>query len=210
MLLPPMPLSHPQRSVWLARSSVLVVVVALHLLVLFSHFKQPAAAQTAPKEMSVNIAWAQPVASFSRPQPRQQAAAVVPVVEEVAPLQPAQPPAVAPEPLPAAPVPPVAVQTVADSEPEYKAAYLNNPPPDYPLLARRNGMQGRVVLNVEVLANGLCGQVSVYASSGYALLDMAALRTVKSWRFMPARHGGHMVDKWFMIPVQYSLKDTAA
>jgi protein TonB len=101
----------------------------------------------------------------------------------------------------------VATPVVADTQPDYKAAYLNNPPPSYPLIARRNGLQGRVVLNVEVLANGSSGQVTIQSGSGYAMLDNAALQTVKIWRFIPGRHGGQAVDKWFMIPIQFSLKD---
>ena len=104
---------------------------------------------------------------------------------------------------PAAPV-------IADTEPDYKASYLNNPPPAYPMVARRNGLQGRVVLNVEVLADGICGQINIHKSSGYAMLDNAALQTVRTWRFMPARQAGRAVDKWFMIPIQFYLKDNAA
>lgn len=99
---------------------------------------------------------------------------------------------------------------VADIEPDYKAAYLNNPPPAYPMVARRNGLQGRVTLSVEVLANGSCGQINIHKSSGYAMLDNAALQTVKNWRFAPARQAGQTVDKWFMVPIQFSLKDNTA
>jgi len=103
-----------------------------------------------------------------------------------------------------------AVPAIQDTEPDYKAAYLNNPSPSYPMVARRMGLQGRVVLNVEVLAGGVCGEINIQKSSGYALLDNAALQAVKSWRFMPARQAGHTIDKWFMIPIQFSLKDNAA
>lgn len=116
----------------------------------------------------------------------------------------------APSVAPAAPSIATVAPAVADSEPDYKAAYLNNPPPVYPMVARRNGLQGRVLLSVEVLADGVCGQINIQKSSGYAMLDNAALQTVKSWRFLPARQAGHAVDKWFMIPVQFSLKDNAA
>lgn len=92
-------------------------------------------------------------------------------------------------------------------EPDYKASYLNNPRPAYPFAARRMGMQGKVVLNVEVLAAGLCGQVNVHQSSGHEMLDNAALQTVKTWKFVPARHGGQDVTKWFKIPIQFSLNN---
>jgi protein TonB len=99
---------------------------------------------------------------------------------------------------------------VSDVEPDYKAAYLNNPRPPYPLLARRMGLQGRVVLDVEVLDIGLCGQVNVAQGSGYDVLDNAALNTVKSWHFAPARQAGRAVTRWFKVPINFSLKDNAA
>jgi len=77
------------------------------------------------------------------------------------------------------------------------------------MAARRMGMQGRVVLNVQVLAGGVCGQINIQKSSGYAMLDAAALNTVKTWRFSPATQAGQKIDKWFMIPIQFSLKDNA-
>lgn len=102
------------------------------------------------------------------------------------------------------------VSTEVNTEPDYKATYLNNPFPTYPMVARRMGLQGRVVLNVEVLASGVCGTINIHKSSGYAMLDNAALQTVKGWRFMPARQSGNVIDKWFMIPIQFSMKDKAA
>lgn len=99
---------------------------------------------------------------------------------------------------------------VPDSAPDYRAAYLNNPAPAYPLSARRRGMQGRVVLNVEVLAEGSCGQVSIQQSSGHEVLDQAALQTVKGWRFTPARHLGQAVTRQFLVPITFAFKDDAA
>lgn len=104
----------------------------------------------------------------------------------------------------------VATAPVAMTEPDYKAAYLNNPAPVYPLAARRMGMQGKVLLHVEVLASGVSGQVDIQQSSGYPVLDTAALQAVKAWRFAPATQAGRAVDKWFMIPVQFSLREQAA
>lgn len=91
-------------------------------------------------------------------------------------------------------------------EPEYKAAYLNNRL-IYPLAALRMGLQGRVVLNVEVLADGSCGQVKLQQGSGHDMLDQAAMQAVKDWRFIPARQGNRAITKWFTFGVTYSLKD---
>ena len=105
-----------------------------------------------------------------------------------------------------------AVQSVEhgppDSEPDYRAAYLNNPHPDYPMMARRMGWHGRVVLNVEVLANGLPGQVRVEDSSGREILDNAALQAVRGWRFVAARKGGQAVAQRFLVPITFNLIDS--
>jgi len=104
----------------------------------------------------------------------------------------------------------VSTAPVVDSEPDYQARYLNNPRPDYPMVARRMGWQGTVILNVEVLAEGGCGALSVYRSSGHEVLDNAAINTVKYWRFTPARHAGRAVTQWFKVPINFSLEDNDA
>lgn len=112
---------------------------------------------------------------------------------------------------PVADIPPAAALTsskpdAADSEPDYRADYLRNPPPLYPVLARRMGWHGKVILNVEVLADGRCGDVGVFQSSGHRILDDAALEAVRQWRFVPATHAGIAVTKWFKIPINFSLE----
>jgi len=76
--------------------------------------------------------------------------------------------------------------------------------------ARRMGWEGRVVLNVEVLADGSCGEVNVFQSSSHEVLDNAALRTVKGWRFVPASRAGRPITQWFKVPIQFSLKENEA
>ncbi|HUW24964.1 MAG TPA: energy transducer TonB [Gallionella sp.] len=94
-----------------------------------------------------------------------------------------------------------------DREPDYQAAYLRNPVPAYPMVARRMGWQGRVVLNVEVLASGMPGRIELYQSSGHDVLDKAAMRAVSGWRFIAARQRGQEVTKWFLVPIPFILKE---
>ncbi len=84
-----------------------------------------------------------------------------------------------------------------------------NKAPSYPLLARRMGLQGKVVLNVEVLANGSCGQINVAQSSGHAALDNNALSAVSTWHFVPATKDGKAINKWHQVPIIFSLKDNS-
>jgi protein TonB len=103
------------------------------------------------------------------------------------------------------PMEPTAATGLPDREPDYRAAYLNNPQPGYPLAARRMGWQGKVVLEVEVLADGTPGEVAVQQSSGREVLDDAALRAVRGWRFVPARIGGLSVTRRFLVPIAFNL-----
>jgi protein TonB len=89
--------------------------------------------------------------------------------------------------------------------PDYRAAYLNNPPPAYPRSARRNGEQGTVTLRVYVNADGVPAAIELDRSSGSSALDAAALESVKSWRFVPARRGTDPVAAWVIVPVVFRL-----
>ena len=97
--------------------------------------------------------------------------------------------------------------SLPDREPDFQAAYLNNPAPEYPMVARRMAWQGRVVVSVEVLVDGRAGEVKLQRSSGHPVLDDAAMQSVRSWRFTPARHAGQLVNKWFLVPIPFVLKE---
>lgn len=104
---------------------------------------------------------------------------------------------------PAPPPPPPAPEPV--SEPIGGAGYLNNPAPEYPALAVRQGWQGTVLLRVRVLANGSVESAEVKQTSGKKLLDEEALRTVKRWAFTPAKRGSTPIDGWATVPIEFIL-----
>ena len=89
--------------------------------------------------------------------------------------------------------------------PNSSAAYLRNPPPRYPVSARRNGEQGTVTLRVFVTKEGVPASVSVHTTSGSPSLDQAALEAVKSWKFVPARQGTEPVDASVLVPIVFRL-----
>jgi TonB family protein len=60
------------------------------------------------------------------------------------------------------------------------------PPPLYPPLAQERGIEGVVSLRVEVLVEGRVGDIFVTSSSGFPILDEAALAQVKTWTFYQA------------------------
>lgn len=96
--------------------------------------------------------------------------------------------------------------TAAISPPSFNVAYLRNPAPRYPIIARRNGEQGTVMLKVLVTREGAPASVSVDKTSGSAHLDSAALETVRSWRFTPARQGTQPVEAWVLVPIVFRLE----
>jgi protein TonB len=118
---------------------------------------------------------------------------------------------VSPQPSAPAPAPtagPPAPASAATTPPNFTAAYLNNPGPQYPYASRRQREQGVVRLKVLVSADGLAEQVLVDRTSGFANLDAAAVEVVKKrWRFVPAKQGDRAVSAWVAIPMQFELKD---
>jgi protein TonB len=56
-----------------------------------------------------------------------------------------------------------------------------------------------------VLKNGRVGHISVRKSSGYDILDKAALDTVAKWQFEPGRNRQEIQDMIIDIPVRFSL-----
>ncbi len=88
----------------------------------------------------------------------------------------------------------------------YFGAGLSNPRPRYPPSARRKRVQGRVLLAVVVTKSGRASSVRIRKSSGFQLLDQAALKTVKRWRFRPATRNGQPVRARVIVPVTFKLK----
>jgi len=66
-------------------------------------------------------------------------------------------------------------------------ALISNRPPSYPMKARVMGWEGMVVLLADVDSNGRVTNVEVLASSGYDVLDSAAVKAVEKWRFKSIR-----------------------
>ncbi len=88
-----------------------------------------------------------------------------------------------------------------DARPRYRS----NPKPDYPAEARWQHQEGVVLLSVEVSAEGRAVAVSLKRSSGFPLLDDAALQSVRRWTFEPARAAGLPVASRVDVPVRFSL-----
>lgn len=85
--------------------------------------------------------------------------------------------------------------------------YLTPPqPPKYPRLARKRGIEGRVLLHVVIDRQGAVTELSVERSSGSALLDRAARKAVQRWQFVPARQNGVAVASYVRVPIDFVLE----
>ncbi|MCC7548249.1 MAG: energy transducer TonB [Burkholderiales bacterium] len=146
------------------------------------------------------------------PPPLRETAPPVPVLSVPAVDTVARPPAPVPAPVAQVPAPPQPqpappmVQERPATQPLYSADYLRNPKPRYPLVSRRMGEEGLVMLRVFVTSSGEPTQVELKESCGFPRLDQAAQDVVKSWRFVPARRGESPVDAWVLVPIRFTLK----
>lgn len=188
-------------------AGVLTLVLLLHAGLGSAWIMQTQPAGQAASEMYVSLAVAQNAAPLPRSTPPAQARPPAAPENTLAQPLPDMPETVPqPQTIAAPPAESAAPAPGAVSEPDYRASYLNNRLPSYPLAARRMGYRGKVLLNVEVLAEGAAGQILLYASSGHDVLDNAALAAVKGWHFAPARQAGRAVTKWFIVPINFSLE----
>ena len=108
---------------------------------------------------------------------------------------------------------PVQVAVAAiDNQPTYSppscnSVSLNNPKPDYPRIALRRGIEGLVLLHVEVNEQGRPIEIQVKKSAGFKPLDIAALKAVRRWRFLPAQRNGVTVRASVEVPIRFRLDE---
>ncbi len=84
--------------------------------------------------------------------------------------------------------------------------YFQNPPPEYPELAKQMRQEGLVLLAVDVDREGTPIKVEIKQSSGYRLLDQAAVRAVSHWKFQPGRMGDIPVESTVTVPIRFRLE----
>lgn len=102
-------------------------------------------------------------------------------------------------------------KTTADTAPfieaNFNANYGSNPKPKYPGIATSRGWEGTVRLLVKVSAEGDSEEVTVQRSSGYDVLDEAAVEAVEKWKFIPAKRGDTAVSSSVIVPIDFVLNN---
>lgn len=81
---------------------------------------------------------------------------------------------------------------------------IASPPPVYPSNARSSNVEGVVVLDLLVDETGKVTQAKIV--SGPALLQLAAVEAVHSWKYQPARQDGRPVAQHTQVTINFRLR----
>lgn len=84
--------------------------------------------------------------------------------------------------------------------------YSHNPPPVYPRSALIRALEGTVELSVMVDKQGNVKDLCLKKSSGYSVLDQAAMDSVRRWVFEPGKIGGRQTEMWVIVPMIFRIK----
>ena len=76
----------------------------------------------------------------------------------------------------------------------------------YPELAVRSQIEGKVSLRLRIGKDGHVEKIIVDRSSGYEILDNAAIESLKNARFTPALQGHEPVTVWYEAPIEFRLR----
>ncbi len=88
---------------------------------------------------------------------------------------------------------------------EAKVNEYYNKPPTYPRAARKQGYEGKVILNISITKTGFVDKVVIVQFSGYDILDQSAVKAAKKWRFQPAQRFGVSVQSVVKMPFVFRL-----
>jgi TonB family protein len=83
--------------------------------------------------------------------------------------------------------------------------YLKWKKPVYPRQSIAKNQEGKVLVDARVDAWGQVIDLEVYKSSGYPLLDRAAIKSVKHWVFEPIQQHGMKIGGMVRVPVSFVI-----
>lgn len=93
-----------------------------------------------------------------------------------------------------------------ESGAQVEIASKNMNPPRYPVAAAQQGISGKVLLVVDVAADGSVRGVEVEKSEPAGVFDAATLEAVKQWKFQPALENGKPVAGRVRVPVDFEVE----
>jgi TonB family protein len=87
----------------------------------------------------------------------------------------------------------------------YQLGSKQNPLPPYPRVARLKKFQGKVEISITFNSLGNVIEAKIHHSSGHQVLDEAALKTLKNWRFnvgdLEAKEQGVQI----VVPIDFKI-----
>ena len=91
------------------------------------------------------------------------------------------------------------VSANTDAEPPGRATPVYTPQPRYPAAAYQHGLGGSGILECNLRPDGTVVSVTVVRTTGYGILDKAAISAFQQWRFKPG------TSKTVRIPVNFKM-----
>ena len=96
--------------------------------------------------------------------------------------------------------------TLPVSNKKKEALPIQGSRPVYPYQARIRGIEGDVVLKIHIDNGGVPSRIEMIHSSGYNILDQAAIKGVEKWRFDPASKNGVNIPFWIEKRFSFRLR----
>lgn len=78
--------------------------------------------------------------------------------------------------------------------------------PEYPTHARELGVEGVVLLQIDVEESGEATYIKVHNEQSHPLLSLAAVHSVRQWQFKPAMRNGKAVKSSLKVPIRFQLE----
>jgi protein TonB len=78
--------------------------------------------------------------------------------------------------------------------------------PEYPDWAKRQGVEGEVLLKFWVSPEGLVTRIEIARFSGFRDFDDRAARALQSWRFEPIGAEAEKTEQWGTVPFKFRLE----
>ena len=91
------------------------------------------------------------------------------------------------------------VSANTDAEPAGRATPVYTPQPRYPAAASQHGLRGSGIFECNLRPDGTVISVTVVKTTGYDILDQAAISAFQQWRFKPG------ASKTVRIPVNFKM-----
>lgn len=95
---------------------------------------------------------------------------------------------------------------------EFQLAQVDKPPviitrvePDYPYMARRQNLSGKVTVKFLVDTHGKVQKPCILKADPQGLFESCVLEALGKWRFKPGYYRGSPVATWVVLPIQFRL-----